>query len=130
MAWQNSIGCQSWSWGNKSSIKKFPFYWPSYPIHEDVRSSGSNFKYNCNLHVCYLFILCILLINEHLFYNFGGLSAIFLLDKIFEHPYTKVTGCLCVCGSMCLFVPKDLPNRWTDGVLLNRVASHMSRKGL
>ena len=41
-------------------------------------------------------------------------------------PYNKVKGCLFVC----LSVPKDLANRWTDRVLLNRVASHRSRKGL
>ena len=40
--------------------------------------------------------------------------------------YNKVTGCL----SVCLFVPKDLVNRGTDMVLLNRVASHRSREGL
>ncbi len=31
--------------------------------------------------------------------------------------------CLYVCLSVCLFVPKDLANRWIDRVLLNRVAS-------
>ncbi len=34
--------------------------------------------------------------------------------------------CLCVCR----FVPKDLANRWTDRVFLNRVDSHRSREGL
>ena len=42
------------------------------------------------------------------------------MEWTFRHyPYTKVTGCLYVCVS----VPKDLANRWTDRVLLNRVAS-------
>ena len=30
---------------------------------------------------------------------------------------------------VCLSVPKDLANRWTDRVLLNRVDSHMSLEG-
>ena len=30
--------------------------------------------------------------------------------------------------SVCLFVPKDLANRWTDRILLNKVASHRSLK--
>ena len=35
---------------------------------------------------------------------------------------------LCLC--VCLSVPKDLANRWTDQVHLNRLASHRSREGL
>ena len=31
--------------------------------------------------------------------------------------------------SVCLFVTKDLADRWTDRVLHNRVASHRSREG-
>ena len=34
------------------------------------------------------------------------------------------------CVYVCQFVPNDLANRWTDIVLLNRVASHRSREGL
>ena len=30
--------------------------------------------------------------------------------------------------SLCLFVPKDLANRWTDMVLIYNVASHCSIK--
>ena len=41
---------------------------------------------------------------------------------VFKNPYNKVTGCL----SVCMFVPKDLANRWTDRILLNMVASHRS----
>ena len=47
-----------------------------------------------------------------------------------NNPYTKVTGCLCVCVFVCLFVPKDLANNWTDRVLRIRVASHRSQEGL
>ena len=46
------------------------------------------------------------------------------------NPYTKVTGCLSVCESVYLCVPKDLAYRLTDRVLLSRVASHGSREGL
>ena len=38
--------------------------------------------------------------------------------------------CLFVCLCICVSVPKDPANRWTDQVLLNRVASHRSREGL
>ena len=31
---------------------------------------------------------------------------------------------------VCVFVPKDLANRWTDRFLLNSVASHRSREDL
>ena len=31
--------------------------------------------------------------------------------KKLTYPYTKVTGCLCVCVFVCVFVPKDLANR-------------------
>ena len=40
--------------------------------------------------------------------------------------HDKVKGCLFVC----LFIPKDLANRWADRVLPYRVASHRSRDGL
>ncbi len=42
------------------------------------------------------------------------------------NPYNKVKGS---CVSVSLFVPKDLGNRWTDRVLLNKVASHRSWEG-
>ena len=57
-----------------------------------------------------------------------------LCKNYFVNPCTKVTGCLCVCVSVylcvCVSVLKDLANRCTDQVLLNRVASHTSREGL
>ena len=34
------------------------------------------------------------------------------------------------CMPVCLFVPKDLANRLTYRVLLNRVPSHRSQEGL
>ena len=37
--------------------------------------------------------------------------------KGWVNPFAKVTGCL----SVCLSVPKDLANRWTEMVLLYNV---------
>ena len=41
----------------------------------------------------------------------------------FFYSDNKVTGCvfvfLCACLSVCVSVPKDLPNRWTMGITAN-----------
>ena len=51
-------------------------------------------------------------------------------NKIFILLQYKVERCLSVFLFVCLFIPKNLANRWTDRVLPNRVASHSSRVGL
>ena len=42
----------------------------------------------------------------------------------FVYPYLKVTGSVCVC------LPKDLANLWTEMALLYNIAYHRSWKGL
>ena len=54
------------------------------------------------------------------------MDVVIVVYVILINPYTKVTECL----SVCVFVPKDLANRLTDRVLLYRVDSHRSWKGL
>ena len=43
-------------------------------------------------------------------------------------PFNKVKGCLCMC--VCLSVPKDLANHWTDMVILYSVAFQRSWEDL
>ena len=55
-------------------------------------------------------------------------DMLFVKNAALLYPYNKVTGCLLfVCMCVCMFVPKDFANRWTDQILLNRVASHRFR---
>ena len=53
-------------------------------------------------------------------------AFLFMFHPCLLYPYNKVTECLFVC----LSVPKDLANRWTDRVLLNKVAFHGYQEGL
>ncbi len=54
-------------------------------------------------------------------YSFISAESCLWYDAINNstYPFNKITGCL----SVCLFVPKDLANRWTYMVLLYRVGS-------
>ena len=60
-------------------------------------------------------------LNSH-FKNIFQLFSFIILPP----PNKKASTSLYVCisFSVCLWVPKDLANRWTDRVLLYRVASH------
>ena len=78
-----------------------------------------------------LYIMCsviklikssITLKNTYILYMLASTTFVNIIRRHIKHPYNKVNG--------CLSVPKNLANRWTDRVLLNRVASHRSKEGL
>ena len=75
---------------------------------------GTRKKYN----ICITYYVCFSTVNNNLGKD--------ILQLWFCNPYIKVTGCLFVCVS----VPKDIANRRTDRVLLNRVNSHGFWEGL